>query len=289
MTKPIYSGKVREIYRLDDNRLMMVATDRISAYDRIFAEPVFGKGRLLTALSAEMFPRLEAVMPTHFIGVVNDSSEFRGRALIVEAAEMIPVECIVRNYLVGSAWREYHDTGTVNGVPMAAGLRFQDRLDVPLFTPSTKAAMGHDLPLSPGELVELVGAPTAQELEQAALAVFHSGEAIFAEAGLTLVDSKFEFGRVQGILTLCDEVFTPDSSRITRGELNPEMPPRWIDKQILRDWLAQRGFTGEGPLPSLGPEILASLSEAYRYIYESVSKKSFDAWPDAGVYLGEVN
>jgi len=287
--KPIYSGKVREIYPRDDGTLIMVATDRISAYDRIFDEPVPGKGRLLTALSAELFPKLESVIPTHFRDVLTDGSEFAGRALVVDAAEMIPVECIVRQYLVGSAWREYCQTRTVNGQRMADGLRFQERLERPLFTPSTKASVGHDEPLSPSELVNLVGRRTAQELEQAALAVFTQGAAVLSQAGLTLVDSKFEFGRVRGTLTLCDEVLTPDSSRLTRGGLDPASPPRWIDKQILRDWLAEKGFLGDGALPRLTPEIVASLLEAYRYIYESVAGKSFDEWPGSGIYLGEAN
>ena len=284
----IASGKVREVYAVNDDptKLLMVATDRISAYDRVFAEPVIDKGRLLSAISATAFTALRDRFQTHFVDVPIDvPAQFLGRATLVKRAAMIPVECVARGYLVGSAWDAYRTDGTVQGVGLPAGLGFGDRLHEPIFTPTTKEETGHDRPLTPLELRDLHGIELAQRLKESTKAIYVALATWFSEHGLTLVDSKFEFGWVDGDLVLADEIATPDSSRIVRGE--PGASPEWLDKQLLRDWLAQHGFRGDGQAPVLNSEMIESVKGAYRQVYETLSDRSFDDWPGGhGAYRG---
>lgn len=276
----IASGKVREVYAIRDDptKLLMVATDRISAYDRVFAEPVLDKGRLLSAISATAFGAIGDRFATHFVSVPTEvPTEFLGRATLVRRAEMLPVECVARGYLVGSAWEAYRSTGAVQGVALPTGLSFGDPLPQPIFTPTTKEETGHDRPLTPEELRNLHGAALAIELEELTTSVYSTLASWFGEHGLTLIDSKFEFGYIDGELILADEIATPDSSRIVRGE--PGVSPEWLDKQLLRDWLTKQGFRGDGVAPKLDEELIGRVRGAYREVFETLAGSPFDAWP----------
>ncbi|MHB8190381.1 MAG: phosphoribosylaminoimidazolesuccinocarboxamide synthase [Ferrimicrobium sp.] len=275
-------GKVREQYQIvgDDHDLVLVATDRISAFDVVFAEPVPDKGRLLTAISSTFFEQIGLIIPTHYRGsILSEDPLLGGRSVRVARAQMLPVECVVRGYLVGSAWREYEVNGTINGSRVESGLHFGERLATPLFTPTTKAISGHDQPLTRQGLQELVGAARAVELYEAAQAVYEAGAAIMRSVGLTLIDSKFEFGIIGGELTLCDEIFTPDSSRIVLGDPDEGERLQWLDKQILRDWLQEQGFRGEGAVPILPVPLLADIRSSYQRVFELISGTSFSKWP----------
>ncbi len=214
--KHLYSGKVRDLYEMADGRLLFVASDRLSAFDVVMAEPIPDKGRVLTALTVFWAELLADLAPTHLVSVVS-SAEFGedlvGRALVVERAEMLPLECIVRGYLSGSAWKEYRQTGTLHGEPAPAGLRESDRLPTPLFTPSTKATVGHDENISFATAVSLVGADTAAAARDLCLAAYDRGAKWAEERGVIIADTKFELGWINGELTICDEILTPDSSR----------------------------------------------------------------------------
>ncbi|MCI2975930.1 MAG: phosphoribosylaminoimidazolesuccinocarboxamide synthase [Ferrimicrobium sp.] len=276
----IASGKVREVYAIRDDptQLLMVATDRISAYDRVFDEPVIDKGRLLSAISATAFAAIRSRFRTHFVGVVTDvSEEFLGRATLVERANMVPVECVARGYLVGSAYEMYRRTGEVQGVRLPAGLSFGDELTEPIFTPTTKESTGHDRPLTGAELRNLHGSELASQLEERTKEIYLTLAAWFRDHHLTLVDSKFEFGFIGDELALADEIATPDSSRIVRGQ--PGVDPMWLDKQLLRDWLSKQGFRGDGAAPTLDDAIVERVRSAYVEVYESLSGQLFTAWP----------
>ncbi len=287
--KLVATGKVRESYEdpSDPTRLILVASDRISAFDHVFTQGVPGKGRLLTAISAVVFQHLEGTFPTHFIGLASGGRpEFAGRGLLVKRADMIPVECVVRGYLVGSAWDAYQKHGTVHGVRVPDGLGFGAKLPQPIFTPTTKAHVGHDLPLDDGGLASLVGGGLASKLRARSIEIFEELSSWYSAKGLTIVDTKFEFGIVGGQLTLADEVGTPDSSRIVAG--SAAAPDAWLDKQILRDWLVERGYRGDGPAPDLEVAILERLRTAYVEIYQALSGAPFSAWPGSDeLYLGK--
>ncbi len=282
------SGKVREVYAVRDHpsQLLMVATDRISAYDRVFDEPVIDKGRLLSAISATAFMSISDRFRTHFISIAEDvAPHFLGRATLVERATMVPVECVARGYLVGSAYELYRRTGEVQGVKLPPGLSFGDRLAEPIFTPTTKESEGHDQALTSAQLRHRHGTEVAQALEELTTEIYQALAAWFCERGLTLVDSKFEFGWIGDQLALADEIATPDSSRIVRGE--PGANPVWLDKQLLRDWLSQQGFRGDGPAPSLDHEVITRVRSAYIEVYESLSGRSFADWPgESRAYRG---
>ncbi len=287
--KLVATGKVRESYEdpSDPTRLILVASDRVSAFDHVFSQGVPGKGRLLTAISAAVFRHLEGTFPTHFLGLADGGRpEFAGRGLLVKRADMIPVECVVRGYLVGSAWDAYQKHGTVHGVRMPAGLGFGARLPRPIFTPTTKAHVGHDLPLDEGGLESLVGRELATRLRETSTGIFEELSSWYASKGLNIVDTKFEFGMVGGRLTLADEVGTPDSSRIVAG--SAAAPDAWLDKQILRDWLVARGYRGDGPAPALDGSVLEQLRSAYVEVYQALTGDSFANWPGSGeLYLGK--
>ena len=246
----VHSGKVRELYDAGDGRLLMVASDRVSAFDVVMAEPITNKGRVLTAMTTFWCDEMADVVPgsqitadpvaiADALGGAALPADWAGRAVLVRAAEMLHLECIVRGYLAGSAYLEYERSGTVHGTAMQAGLQLASKLDEPIFTPSTKAEEGHDLNVDFAGAIDLVGAEAALAARQICLELYRRAAARCAEAGFVLADTKFELGYVDGVLSLCDEVCTPDSSRLWPAEqVVPGQTPPAFDKQPLRDWLA---------------------------------------------------
>ena len=274
-------GKVRDIYAVGADRLLLIATDRVSAFDVVMAEPVPMKGAVLTQLSAWWFRRLDGIVRHHMLSVDPDEivaaapvlaprrASLVGRAMLCRRVEVIPVECVVRGYLSGSAWKEYAATGTLAGEPLPAGLRRSERLDPPVFSPATKAETGHDENISIARMAAAIGADPAAELEALSRAVYEAGRALAAERGLILADTKFEFGRdAKGRMVLIDEVMTPDSSRYwPAGGWSVGGTPPSFDKQPLRDYLdAERAagrWNGEAPPPALPDAVVQATSERY--------------------------
>jgi len=286
----VHSGKVRELYDAGEDRLLMVASDRVSAYDVIMAEPIPDKGRVLTAMTcfwceemADVVPgTLLAVDPADISSALDGMAlppEWAGRAVLVRRAEMLPLECIVRGYLAGQAWEEYEKSGTVHGAPMPEGLQLASKLERPIFTPSTKAAEGHDLNIGFAETVDLVGAESALQAQAVSLELYRRAAARAPAAGFILADTKFELGFVDGVLCLCDEVCTPDSSRYwPADQVVPGTTPPAFDKQPLRDWLAALPWDRTPPPPPLPPEVVTAMSERYVAAYERVTGRSLDDW-----------
>jgi phosphoribosylaminoimidazole-succinocarboxamide synthase len=263
-------GKVREMYEVDAQRLLMVASDRISAFDVIMDDPIPGKGKVLTALSAFWFRHTADVVPNHVLwqdlptGVRQMESAIDGRWLLVRRAERIDVECVVRGYLSGSAWVEYTRDGTVAELPLARGLVESQQLDRPVFTPAIKAESGHDENISVARLREMVGPELAHNLEQLSLRLYAAGANHAASRGLILADTKFEFGFIDGQLTLIDELLTPDSSRYWPADAyRPGGPQPSFDKQFLRDFLIASGWDRNPPPPRLPAEVISGTAERY--------------------------
>lgn len=289
------AGKVRELYEIDPETLLLVATDRISAYDHVLETPIPDKGRILTAMSWYFFDALE--VPNHLAGPVDDEripAEVLGRAMVVRRLDMVPAECVARGYLTGSGKAEYDASGTVCGIPLPDGLVEASRLDEPIFTPATKAAVGdHDENISFERLTEIVGAGLAERLRAATLDVYSRAAAMAAGRGVLLADTKFEFGLVgaeegsDGELVLADEVLTPDSSRYwpadgyAPGRVQPS-----FDKQYVRDWLTgpDSGWdkASDTPPPPLPEEVVAATRARYVEAYERISGLSFADWPGGG-------
>lgn len=268
----VKSGKVREIFDLDD-ALLLVATDRISAFDVILPTPIPDKGRVLTQLSLFWFSFLRDVVPNHFItdnvtayrpALKQYADELEGRAMIVKKAEVLPVECIVRGYLAGSGWSEYKKSGTVCGEKLPAGLREAEQLPTPIFTPTTKAVTGHDQNMTFEELCGLVGRERAEQLREISITLYQRARDYAAPRGIIIADTKFEFGLVNGTLTLVDEVLTPDSSRFWPvAEYAPGKTPASFDKQYVRDYLTAIGWDKEPPAPALPEEVVRKTREKY--------------------------
>jgi phosphoribosylaminoimidazole-succinocarboxamide synthase len=266
-------GKVREMYVVDDERLLMVASDRVSAFDVVMNEPIPGKGAVLTALSAFWFRQTADVVRNHVISEdlaalpvsITDAVRALGdRWLLVRRAARIDIECVVRGYLSGSGWAEYRRAGTVAGEPLPAGLVESQRLEQPIFTPAIKAESGHDENISRAHLAELVGAQRARRLEELSLALYRVGAAHAASRGLILADTKFEFGTVDGELTLIDEALTPDSSRYwPADQYQPGGPQPSFDKQFLRDFLESSGWNKEPPPPPLPDWVITGTAARY--------------------------
>jgi len=289
----IHSGKVRDAYDARDGRLLMVTSDRISAFDVVMDEPIPDKGRVLTAMTAFWFERFTDLVPGHLIstaagdlaevlgGAVPD--DLVGRTMLCRRAEMLPIECIVRGYITGSAWKEYRTSGTMHGGPMPAGLLEADRLPEPVFTPSTKADEGHDVNISYEEAVDLVGSEVAALAREASLACYQQGAEWAAERGILIADTKFEFGMVDGRLVLADEVLTPDSSRFWPAEAwAPGATPPSFDKQPVRDHLDALDWDKQPPAPPLPDEVVSATSSRYVEAYELITGRSFADWPGAG-------
>lgn len=292
LSSPI-SGKVRDAYPLDERTLVMVASDRVSAFDVVMAEPIPDKGRVLTAISAWWFARTEHIAPNHLIstdlpaGVEVDgygsASSLAGRTMLVRRAEMLPLECIVRGYLAGSAWTEYKATRSVHGQPMPAGLRLGNPLPEAVFTPSTKAAAGHDVNIDLDEAAALVGSDVAGRAADICLAVYREASAAAAERGVLIADTKLELGWIDGELSICDELLTPDSSRFwPDGGWEPGSAPPALDKQPLRDWLEASGWAKVPPPPPLPAAVVEETRARYVACYELLSGESFAAWPGVG-------
>lgn len=264
--KLLYKGKVRNIYEIDDERLLLVATDRLSAFDCILPTPIPGKGVILTQLSGFWFDLLADVVPNHVIAtdtaempISNASKEaLRGRATLVRRTEVLPVECVVRGYLEGSGWKEYKETGTVCGIELPAGLRQCEKLPEPIFTPATKAAAGHDENIDLARFTEIVGRETAEYLRSTTLAIYGKASEYAAARGIIIADTKFEFGRLpNGEIILIDEALTPDSSRFwPAGKYEPGKAQPSFDKQFVREYLETLDWDKTPPAPPLPQEIV---------------------------------
>jgi phosphoribosylaminoimidazole-succinocarboxamide synthase len=280
--KLVGRGKVRDLYDLGEH-LLVVATDRLSAFDVVFREGIPGKGAVLTKLSEFWFRRLGDVVPHHLVTTDVDAmgpavrphaAVLRDRSMLVRKCTVFPVECVARGYLIGSGWKDYRATGAVCGVPLPAGLRMADRLPSTIFTPATKAATGHDENIDFARMSTEVGAETAAALRDLTLRVFEAGAAHARERGILLADTKFEFGRdAAGRITLIDEVLTPDSSRYWPAESwAPGASPPSFDKQIVRDWLEASGWNKEPPPPTLPPEVIERTAARYREILDRLTR-----------------
>jgi phosphoribosylaminoimidazole-succinocarboxamide synthase len=287
-------GKVREVYEVDAEHLLLVASDRVSAFDVVMEEPIPRKGAVLTRLSAFWFDLLHGVTPNHFLTadvegilahrpeLLPHREEIAGRSMLVRRSEPIPFECVIRGYLAGSAWVEYRDHGTLAGEPMPEGLVESSVLPVPLFSPATKAASGHDENVAPSVVADALGANTAAALRAASLALYEAGRAHAAGRGIIIADTKFEFGRdADGNLLLIDEILTPDSSRFWPADgYEPGRAQASFDKQPLRDWLAglRRAGTwnGEAPPPRLPPEVVQATSERYLDAFHRITGRPLD-------------
>lgn len=284
------SGKVREMYRVDDELLLMVATDRISAYDHILPSTIPDKGRVLTAMSMFWFELLADVVDNHVVAVDDPRipAEVSGRAMLVRALDMIDVECVARGYLSGSGWAEYRATGSVCGVPLPAGLVESARLPAPIFTPATKAAFGeHDENVSLAVVAEAVGDERAAALREATLRIYGRAADHAGSRGVIVADTKFEFGTDRdGRLVLADEVLTPDSSRFWPADsYAPGGAVPSFDKQFVRDWLTSPASgwrrDGDAAPPELPADVVAATRERYIQAYEQISGRAFADWPGA--------
>ena len=287
----VHRGKVRDTYRVSDGVLMMIATDRISAFDVIMEDPVPQKGVLLAQMSAYWFRNVIGdIVDNHMIGMAGESnyersgalahlpSEWNDRAMLIREAGRIDMECVVRGYLAGAGWAEYEAQGTLNGAKLPKGLRPAERLPEPLFTPSTKAEEGHDLPLTEAEALELVGAELHEELKRVSIEIYERARRHASVRGMILVDTKFEFGFVDGNLTLIDEVLTPDSSRFWDAtEWKPGAFPPAYDKQHLREWLIESGWNREPPPPDVPSEVLDMTRQRYISAYERLTGSTFNS------------
>jgi phosphoribosylaminoimidazole-succinocarboxamide synthase len=279
----IHRGKVRETYRVDDGHLLLVATDRLSAFDVVFDQPIPDKGAVLTRLSAWWFEQLAPLGRSHFVSADPErlpeaarTPEMAPRSMLVRRADRVDAECVVRGYLAGSGWAEYQRSGAVCGHALPSGLREADRLPEPIFTPSTKAEVGHDENISRQQLADLVGADLARELEERSIALYVEGARRAEEVGLILADTKFEFGFIDGELAVIDEVLTPDSSRFWDGaRYAPGSSPASFDKQFVRDFVAASGWNKEPPAPMLPDDVIAGTRERYVAAFERLTGQSW--------------
>ena len=271
-------GKVRDIYELDD-RLLIVATDRLSAFDVVLPTPIPDKGRVLTQLSLFWFEKLKDVVPHHVITASDFPaplapyrSQLAGRAMLVRRTDPLPIECVVRGYLSGSGWKDYKSTGAVCGIKLPAGLRESDRLPEPIFTPATKATTGHDENISFDGAAALVGGPLAEQVRSVSLDIYNRAAAYALERGIIIADTKFEFGRAAGKLIWIDEALTPDSSRFWPADgYAPGRSQPSFDKQFVRDYLEKLAWNKQPPGPELPADIVAATREKYREAYRRIT------------------
>ena len=279
---PILRGKVRELYEAGADRLLMVASDRISTYDAIHPTPIPDKGRVLTGLSVHWFEQTGHICPNHLASFTDVPEEARGRALLVERLEMVPVECVVRGYITGSGWKDYQASGAVCGIGLPPGLVESDRLPEPIFTPATKAEMGdHDQNVSFEAAAESLGDRLLlEELRRLSLALYTHAAAQARERGIILADTKFEFGRdASGQIVLGDEVLTPDSSRFWPEEgYEPGHGQPSFDKQWVRDWATGSGWDRTPPAPELPADVVAGTRERYLDAYARITGEPFERW-----------
>jgi phosphoribosylaminoimidazole-succinocarboxamide synthase len=277
----VHSGKVRDVYAVGTDQLLLVASDRLSAYDVILPTAIPDKGAVLTGLSLWWFEQLADVVPNHVVSADMRAlgyPEVQGRAVLVNRLEMVPVECVARGYLTGGGLTDYNSTGVVSGIALPPGLVDGSQLPEPVFTPSTKAPVGeHDEPIAFEQVVELVGAELAEELRDVTLRVYERGHEVAAKAGIILADTKVELGHRDGRLVLGDEVLTPDSSRFwPAASWEPGHPQPSYDKQYVRDWLTASGWDKKAPGPELPEEVVAQTRAKYVEAYELLTGSSFD-------------
>jgi phosphoribosylaminoimidazole-succinocarboxamide synthase len=277
------SGKVRDLFDAGPERLLMVASDRISAFDAILPTPIPDKGRVLTGMSLFWFDRTRDLVDNHLVSADAAAAGFdrdlAGRAMLVRRADVVPLECVARGYLSGSGWSQYRERGAVCGVALGPGLRESDRLPEPIFTPTTKADEGHDLPASPQEAADLVGRGLAERLKELTLSLYERAAAVALDRGIILADTKFEFGFCDGELILVDEACTPDSSRLWPADAyEPGRAQASYDKQYVRDWLDASGWDREPPAPELPTDVVANTAVRYREAYERITGEAFEAY-----------
>jgi phosphoribosylaminoimidazole-succinocarboxamide synthase len=280
------SGKVRDVYLLDSERLLFVATDRISAFDYVLATGIPSKGRVLTQLSLFWFDFLREIVPNHLItadvtsfpaALKKYSDQLQGRSMLVRRAEMFPVECVVRGYISGSAWKEYKSTGRVCGIDLPTGLKESDKFPEPIFTPATKAVSGHDENISFDDMAKLVGADAARQLRDISLKIYQKAADYALTKGIIIADTKFEFGRTSAGITLADEVLTPDSSRFWPADkYQPGQTQESFDKQYVRDYLEEIRWNKQPPAPALPQEVARRTSEKYREAYTQITGRELD-------------
>jgi len=283
-------GKVRDVYDAGEDRLLLVATDRISAFDVVLPDPIPDKGRVLTGLSSFWFEATADLVPHHVVSTDPSSfpspfagvSALAGRATLVRKAQVVPMECVARGFLSGSGWTQYRAAGAVCGVTLPEGLVESDRLPEPIFTPTSKADTGHDLPLTPEEGADLVGKGLLERLKELTLGIYERLADTAAARGIIVADTKFEFGFADGELILIDEVGTPDSSRFWPADgYAPGGAQPSFDKQFVRDWLDASGWDHEPPAPRLPSEVVAGTAKRYEEAYERISGSSFASYPGA--------
>jgi phosphoribosylaminoimidazole-succinocarboxamide synthase len=276
-------GKVRDIYDLGD-RLLIVATDRLSAFDVVLPTPIPDKGRVLTQLSMFWFEKLAHVVPHHVLAVKDFplqlapyAAELNGRAMLVRKTDPVPIECVVRGYISGSGLKDYQRTGGICGIPLPAGLRDSDKLPEPIFTPSTKATTGHDENISFEETVLRIGRPLAEKLRDTSLTLYQRAAEHAAQRGIIIADTKFEFGLLNGELIWIDEALTPDSSRFwPADQYSPGKTQPSFDKQYVRDYLERIGWNKQPPAPALPPDVVASTRDKYRESYQRITGHALD-------------
>lgn len=276
-------GKVRDIYELGD-RLLIVATDRLSAFDVVLPTPIPDKGRVLTQLSMYWFEKLAHIVPNHVISAKNFTGELapyaaalEGRGMLVRRTEPAPIECVVRGYISGSGWKDYQKTGGICGIALPRGLRESDKLPEPIFTPSTKATTGHDENISFDQTISVVGRPLAEKLRDTSLAIYKQASEYAAARGIIIADTKFEFGMLGEELIWIDEALTPDSSRFWPADsYSPGKAQPSFDKQYVRDYLERIGWNKLPPGPALPPDVVAATREKYREAYQVITGSALD-------------
>jgi phosphoribosylaminoimidazole-succinocarboxamide synthase len=280
------SGKVRDVYSLDSDHLLFVATDRISAFDYVLATGIPHKGRVLTQISLFWFDFLKDIVPNHLVTADVDrypaairkyADELRGRSMLVMRAEMFPVECVARGYLSGSGWKEYKATGTVCGIKLPAGLKESDQLPEPMFTPATKATTGHDINISFEEMCKLVDPGLSRQLRELTLSIYKKAADYARQRGIIIADTKFEFGQTAQGITLADEVLTPDSSRFWPADTYQSgKAQNSFDKQYVRDYLEEIHWNKQPPAPALPPEVALRTSEKYLEAYRQLTGRELE-------------
>jgi phosphoribosylaminoimidazole-succinocarboxamide synthase len=267
------SGKVRELYAIDDERLLLTASDRISVFDVVLPTEIPDKGRVLTGLSGFWFERTKEIVPNHLLGIRDD-----GRSMECKRLQMLPIECVVRGYLSGSGWKSYRERGEVCGIPLPEGLQESDKLPEPIFTPTTKATEGHDEALTPEQAAELVGQERFDELSRISIQLYKTAAEVAAGKGIIIADTKFELGLdEEGRVVLGDEIFTPDSSRFwPADEYTPGASPPSFDKQFVRDYAESLGWDKRPPGPELPDDVVAGTRARYLEAFEQITGLSFD-------------
>jgi phosphoribosylaminoimidazole-succinocarboxamide synthase len=278
----VFQGKVRDIYAAGEERLLLVASDRISTYDVVHPTPIPDKGKVLTGLTAFWLDQTADICPNHLVSLTDVPDEHRGRAMLVERLQMVPVECVVRGYITGSGWKEYQGTGDVCGIELPAGLEESERLPEPIFTPATKAEIGeHDENIDFERMAEIVGDPDlAEALRRLSIDLYRRGAEHALERGIILADTKFEFGRrPDGTLVLGDEVMTPDSSRFWPADgYEPGRSQPSFDKQYVRDWAAASGWDKSPPAPPIPDEVVRGTRARYLDAYERIAGEPLERW-----------